>query len=181
MLRGAQGYRTIAQRQCRYAGGLRAAPRDMQAELGCHGLGLDRVPYLPLWRLDTAIPRGANQQTHACRAWCRQDVVDIGFPITNADQAGRRTAVVRRADRIETVEPLLTLLLTDRQLLASCAFANIVRVPGPHLLRQEPQGDPRWRDGQRGRDQQAVTRRVSQWAQAFGHAQIRPVGFGRIL
>src|SRR5260370_1919507 len=117
MLRGAQGYRTIAQRQCRFAGGLRAAPRDMQAELGCHGLGLDRVAYIPLWRLDTAIPRGANQQIHACRAWCRQSVVDIGFPINNPDQARRRTAVARSEDRIPTTEPLLTPLPAIRQFL----------------------------------------------------------------
>jgi len=72
--------------------------------------GLEPCPIHTLWRLDTAIPRGANQQIHAAGRCASQDVRRHRLPITNADQAGRRTAVVRSEDRIETVEPLLTLL-----------------------------------------------------------------------
>ena len=66
---------------------------------------------------------------------------------------GRGTAVARRVDGVETVEPLVTFLLADGHLLASGAFANIVRVSGPHLLRSEPQGNPLRRHRQRGMDQ----------------------------
>src|SRR4249920_1962879 len=105
--------------------------------MGHNGLGRDRGPPLPLRRVDTAIPGGAQQQLHACRAWCRQDVIDLSFSIANADQSGRRTTVVCGVDGVETVEPLLTFLLTDGKLLAPGAFPNIVRVSGPDLLRQE--------------------------------------------
>src|SRR5207249_4827091 len=129
--------------------------------------------------MGSASAGGATSET--CPARRHQDVIDIGFPIAHADHAGRGTAVACREDGVETVEPLLALLLADGQLLASGAFANIVRVPGPDLLCQEPQGDPLRCDSQRGMDQQAVIRRVSQWSQAFGDAQMRPVGFRRIL
>src|SRR5947199_9383210 len=46
---------------------------------------------------------------------------------------------------------------------------------------KSPKGTRSGVDSQRGMDQQAVTRRVSQWSQAFGDAQMRPVGFRRIL
>jgi hypothetical protein len=160
---------------------LRAATRDVQEELGRNGLRRDRVPHLPLRRVDTAIPGGANQQIDARGAGSRQDVIDIGFPIADADQVGRGTSVARRVDGVKTVEPLLTLFLADGQLLASGAFANIVRVPGPDLLGQEASGDPLRGNGQRGMDQQTVTRGASQRSQACGDAYIRPVGFGRIL
>ena len=94
---------------------------------------------------------------------------------------GRGTAVARGVDGVKTVEPLLTFLLADGELLAPSPFPDVVRVPRPDLLGQETQGDPLRRDGQRGMDQQAVTGGVSQRAQAFGSAQVRPVGFGRIL
>ena len=155
---GTQGQGTKAQRQRRFPGGLRAATRDVQEELGRHGLGRDRVPHIPLRRVDTAIPRGANQQIDARRAGSRQDVIHIGFPIADADHVGRGTAVARGVDGVETVEPLLTFLLADGELLAPGPFPHVVRVPGPDLLGQEPQGDPLRRDGQGGMDQQAVTR-----------------------
>jgi len=134
MLRGAQGYRTKAQCQRRFPGGLRAAPRDVQEELGRHGLGHDRVPHIALRRVDTAIPRGTNQQIDALRAGSREDVIDIGFPIADADQVGRGTAVTRGVDGVETVEPLLTFLLADGELLAPGTFSDVVRVPRPDLL-----------------------------------------------
>jgi len=62
MLRGAQGLQDNSAAPMSLRGGLRAAPRDMAGRAGLPRLGLDRVPYIPLWRLDTAIPRGANQQ-----------------------------------------------------------------------------------------------------------------------
>jgi hypothetical protein len=87
-----------------------------------------------LRRVDTAIPRGANQQLDAPRAGSREDVIDIGFPIANADQVGRGTAVTRGGDGVEAVEPLLTFLLADRELLAPGAFADVVWIPRPDLL-----------------------------------------------
>ena len=110
----------------------------MQAELGRHGLGRDRVPHIALWCVDTAIPGGANQQLHACRTWRRQDVIDIGFPIADADQAGCGTAVARRLDGVKTVEPFLAFLLADREPLAPGPVPDVVRVPRPDLLGQEP-------------------------------------------
>ena len=41
---------------------------------------------------------------------------------------------------VETVAPLLTFLLADGQRLVPGPFAALVRVPGPDLLCQEPQG-----------------------------------------
>jgi hypothetical protein len=107
----------------------------MQEELGRHSLGCDRVPPIPLRRVDAAIPRGAYPQIDACRAGSHKDVIHIGFPIADADHVGRGTAVARRVDGVETVEPLVTVLLADGPLLASGSFANIVRVSGPPLLR----------------------------------------------
>jgi hypothetical protein len=116
-------------------------------EGGRHGLGHHRVPHIALRRVDTAIPRGANQQIDAQRAGSRKDVIDIGFPIADADQVGRGTAVTRGEDGVEAVEPLLTFLLADRELLAPGAFADVVWVPRPDLLGSESQGDPLWCDG----------------------------------
>jgi hypothetical protein len=113
---------------------VRAAPRDAQEELGRHGLGHNRVPHIALRRINTAIPRGANQQIDAHRAGSRQDVIDIGFPIADADQVGRGTVVTRGVDGVETGEPLLTFLLADGELLAPGTFADVVRVPRPDLL-----------------------------------------------
>src|SRR5437899_13046437 len=124
---------TKAQCQRRFPGGLRAAPRDVQEELGRHGLSHDRVPYVALRRVDTAIPRGANQQIDAHRAGSREDVIDIGFPIADADQVRRGTAVTRGVDGVETGEPPLTLLLADGELLAPGAFSDAHGIPRPAL------------------------------------------------
>jgi hypothetical protein len=161
MLRGTQGQGTIAQRSRRFPGGLRAATRDVQEELGRNRLGRDRRPPIPLWRLDTALPGGANEQINACRAGRCQDVIDSGFPVADADQVGRGTAVARSGDGVKTVEPRLTFLLAEGELRAPRPFPNVVRVPRPDLLGQETPGDPLRRDGQRGMDQQAVTGGVS--------------------
>ena len=48
---------------------------------------------------------------------------------------------------VETVKPFLTFFLADGQVLASGTFAHIVRITGPDLLGQEPQGHPVGRDG----------------------------------
>jgi hypothetical protein len=152
MLWRADGQRTIAERQCRFTRGLRAATRDVQEDLGRVGLGCDRGPHIPLWRVDTAVPRGAYQEINACRAWRCQDVIDIGFPIADADQASGGTTVAGGVDGVETVEPLLTFLLADRELRAPGSFPHVVRVPRPDLLGQEPQRDPLRCDGQRGMD-----------------------------
>jgi len=181
MRRGTQGQGTIAQRSRRFPGGLRAATRDVQEELGRHRLGRDRRPHIPLWRVDTAIPGGAHEQINACRAGRCQDVRDIGFPVADAEHMGRGTAVARGGDGVKTVEPRLTFLLAEGALLAPSPFPDVVRVPRPDLWGQETQGDPLRRAGQRGMDQQAVTGGVSQWPEAFGSAQVRPVGFGRIV
>ncbi len=109
----------------------------MQDELGRHGLGRDRVPHLPLRRVDAAIPRGAYQQIDAYGTGSRQDVIHISFPITDADHVGRGTAVARGVNSIETVEPLLTFLLADGELFAPGPFPDVVRVPGPDLLCQK--------------------------------------------
>ena len=119
----------------------------MQDELGRHGLGRDRVPHIPLRRVDAAIPRGAYQQIDAGGAGSRQDVIHISFPITDADQVGRGTAVARSIDGVKTVEPLLTFLLADGELLAPGPFPDVVRVPRPDLLGQQAQGDALWGDG----------------------------------
>jgi hypothetical protein len=113
---------------------LRAATRDVEEELGRDGLGRDRSPHIPLWRVDTTIPRGPQQEIHACRAWRGQDIIDIGFPIADADQVGGGTAVARRVDGVKTVEPLLTFLLADGELLTPHPFPDVVRVPRPDLL-----------------------------------------------
>src|SRR5262249_57033743 len=110
VLRGAQGQGAIAQRQGRFPGGLRAATRDVQEDLGRHDLGRDRVPHIPLRRVDAAIPRGAYQQIDARRAGSHKDVIHIGFPTACAYHVGRGTAVARRVDGVETVEPLVTFL-----------------------------------------------------------------------
>src|SRR6266853_1721418 len=46
----------------------------------------------------------------------------------------------RGGHRVEAVEPLLTFLLADGQVLASGALAHVFGIPGPHLLGQEAQG-----------------------------------------
>jgi hypothetical protein len=132
--RWTQGQGTIAQRQCGLASKLWTTPRHLHDDGGDDGLGLDGGPHRALWRADTAVPRGAHQQIDAFRAPRRQHVVDIGFPIANAHQAGVGTAVPSGADGVETVEPLLTFLLADGELLAPGPFADVVRVPRPDLL-----------------------------------------------
>jgi hypothetical protein len=65
---------------------------------------------------------------------------------------GPGTAVACRADRVETGAPHLPFLRAAGELCAPRSFAHGVQVPGPDLLRQEPQGDAlRW-DGQRRLD-----------------------------
>jgi len=113
---------------------LQVATRDVQEEVGRDGLSRDRGPHIPLWRVDTAIPGGAQQEIHAGRAWRGQDIIDIGFPIADADQVGRGTAVACGVDGVKTVEPLLTFLLANGELLAPCPFPEVIRVPRPDLL-----------------------------------------------
>jgi hypothetical protein len=179
--RGAQGPGTRAQRQCRFPGGWRAAPRDVQEALDRHGLGHARVPPRALRRVDPAMPGGAHQAIHPWRAWRGQDVRDLGFPIADADQARRRTPVPRGVDGVETVEPRLTCLLAAGERLAPGALPHGVWVPRPALLCQQAQGDPLRCEGAGGRDPQAVTRRVPQRSHAFGDASMRPVGCRRLV
>src|SRR6266446_4098591 len=91
-----------------------------------------------------------------------QDVIHISFAITDADDVGGGTAGARGENSVETVEPLVTFLLADGERFAPGPFADVVRVPGPDLLRQKAQGDSLWCDGEGGMDQQAVTGGVSQ-------------------
>ena len=98
--------------------------------------GDEQQPDIVLRRTDTPSPRGANQQLNARRALGGQHVIDVGFPVSDADKARLRTTIVGIADRLQAPEPFLTFFLGDGQLLAPGAFADIVGVPCPDLLRQ---------------------------------------------
>ncbi len=127
------------------------------------------------------MPCGASQQIDAYGTGSRQDVIPISFSITDAEDVGGGTAGARGENSVETVAPLLPFLLADGELCAPGPFADVVRVPGPDLLRQKAQGDSLWCDGSGGMDQQAVTGGVSQRPSAFGDASVRPVSFGRLV
>jgi site-specific DNA recombinase len=125
------------QRQRGVPGGLWPTTRHFQEEAFDHRLRFNRGPDRALGATDTPVPRGAQQQIDARWAGSRQHVIDISFPIANAHQVDRGTAVTGGEHRVEAVEPLLTFLLADGQLLASGALAHVVGIPGPHLLGQE--------------------------------------------
>src|SRR5262245_27473964 len=161
--------------------GLRATPWYEQDQCTDHGLGLNSCPDRVLRRTNTPIPRGAKQQLNARWALGGQHVIDVGFAVPSADKARLRTTRVGIADSFQAPEPLLTFLLGDGQLLAPGAFAHIVGIPCPDLLRQQPQGHTLRRDRQGTMDKQASARRMSQGAQACGRPQTRPVHLGGVL
>ncbi len=82
---------------------------------------------------------------------------------------------------VETVPPLLTFFLADGELLAPGSFPNVSRVPGPDLLRQEPQRHPLGGDGSRRMHKQPVAGRMAQRPQALRGRVPRPVAFRRIV
>ena len=93
---------TKPQRQRGFAAGLRATTGHLQEEVLHHRLRLNRGPHIALGRTHTAVPRGPHQQLDARRTLGRQQVVDIGFTVANADKAGLGTPLVRAAHRLKT-------------------------------------------------------------------------------
>src|SRR6266851_2488258 len=130
---------------------------------------------------DATVPRGANQQIDARWACGCQHVIDIRFTIANTHQASRGTAVPCGENGVETVEPLLTFLLADGELLAPGALAHLVGITGPDLLGQQPQGHTLGRECQRRMDQKPLTGRMAQGPQTLGSRVPGPVDFGGIL
>jgi site-specific DNA recombinase len=175
------GQSTRAQRQPGFPRGLRATPWYGQEECTDHGLGLNSGPEIVLRRTDTPIPRGAHQQLNARRALGSQHVIDVGFAVPYAAQARLRTTSVGMADSLQAPEPFLTFFLGDGQRLAPGAFAHIVGLPCPDLLRQQPQGHTLRRDCQGTMDKQALASRMSQGPHACGRPQTRPVHLGGVL
>jgi len=114
--------------------GMGAMTGHLQAEALHHRLRLHGGLYRALGRRHTAVPRRPDQQLDALRTRGRQQVVAIGFPVTNADKAGLGTPVLRTAHRRQTGEPLLAFLLADGQLRTPGALAHVVGVTGPHVL-----------------------------------------------
>ena len=159
----------------------RAATRHVHDDLTNTGLRFDAGPDRAMRSADTAIPRRADQQIDACWALGRQHIVDVRFTISNADQACLGTTIAGVENGFQTVQPLLTFLLANWQLLAPSAFADVLWVTRPDLLGQQAQRDPLRGDGQRRMDEQALTGSMPQRPQALGGPQARPVGFGRIL
>src|SRR6266511_159704 len=121
-------------------GGLWTTPRHVQEEAVAHRLRFNRGPERALGSTAPPGPRGAKQPIDARWAGSRQHVRDRSFPLANAHQVDRGTAVPGGAHRVETEEPRLTFLLADGQLRASGALAHDVGIPGPPLLGQEAQG-----------------------------------------
>src|SRR5262249_28463532 len=85
-------------------------------------------PHMALGCLHTPVPRRPDQQLDALWTRGRQQIVDIGFPITDADKAGLGTPVLSFTHRRQTGEPFLTFLLADGKWLAPGALAHVGRV-----------------------------------------------------
>ena len=128
---------------------LEATPGHLHAEVLHHRVRFHGGPHIALGRLHTPVPRRPDHQLDALRTRGRQQVVDISFPVTNADKARLGTPVLRLAHRRQTGEPFLAFFLADRQLLAPGALAHVGGVTGPHLLGQQPQGKTLGRERQR--------------------------------
>src|SRR5215470_7480814 len=137
---------TKPQRQRRVPGHLWPPTWYFQLEVGAHRLWGYSSPDIALGPLDTPVPRGPNQQIDPRRARSGQHVIDISFAVPDAHQPGRGTAVMGSVHGVETVEPCLTFFLADGELLAPRPFPHVGRVPGPNLLRQEPQRHALGRD-----------------------------------
>ena len=181
MAGGTQRQGTKPQRQRGVTGGLRATTRHLQEEVVANRLRFNRGPHIVLGPTDATVPRGANQQIDARWACGCQHVIDISFPIAHAHQASRGAAVTGGEHGVETVEPLLTFLLADGQLLAPGALAHLGGITGPDLLGQQPQGHTLGREGQRRMDQKPLTGHMAQGPQTLGSRVPGPVDFGRIL
>ena len=146
-----------------------------------HRVRLHGGPHMALGGLHTPVPRCPDQQLDARWTRGRQQVVDISFPVPNADKAGLGTPVPGTTPRRQTAEPFLAFLLADGQLLAPGPLARVGRVTGPDLLGQQPQGETLGRERQRTMDEQTLTGSGAQGPQAPGRRVARPVDFGRIL
>jgi hypothetical protein len=130
---------------------------------------------------NTLLPRRPNQPLDTRWTRGRQQIIDLGFPLADADKAGLGTPVLGSTHRRQTGEPLLTFLLADGQLRAPSALAPVGRVTGPALLGQQPQGEALGRERQGTMDEQALTGSRAQGPQAPRRRVARPVDFGRIL
>ena len=130
----AKRQRTKAQCQRGFAAGLRATTGHLQGEVLHNRLRRNRGPHIALGHLHTAVPRSSHQEFDTCRTLSSQQVKDIGFTVANADKARWRTTIPSIENRLKTGEPFLAFLLTNGQLLAPLALANVIGITGPHVL-----------------------------------------------
>jgi len=104
--------------------------------------------------LHAAILPGTDQQINPNPPLSDQQVVNIGFRISNHDKLGGRTGVARRIDGRQTAHPTIAFFVRERTGMVVRQVAKGCRIACPDMLMQNPQGHRFRRECQRGRQQQ---------------------------
>jgi len=131
--------------------------------------------------VDPAVPRRPHQELHPRGALLQEQVIHVGFAVTDAHQVGLRTAGVRLAHGLHTGQPPLAFFVGHRPVFAGGTLPDGGRVASPHLLCQQAQRQALWRQRQRRMDVQPLMRGSRERAQAGGGGMGGPIHLGGIL